>query len=93
MVGRARYLEDLCTTRAPDGAVPPERVVVHGPVTDGPVRFRCEVDAAPQDSLGFTDPLPLLWSFAVAAAVVGVAVLVWWWALRAPVRDPSQQPA
>ncbi|HET9944488.1 MAG TPA: hypothetical protein VFR56_02470 [Actinomycetes bacterium] len=83
VVGRARYLEDLCSTRAPDGAdTPPERVVVSGPVADGLVGFRCEVESAPRYGFGFTDPLPLLWTCAVAAVVVWVAVLAWRWARR-----------
>ena len=90
VVGRARYLEDLCTTRAPDGAgTLPERMVVSGPVADGLVGFRCEVESAPRYSFGFTDPLPLLWTCACAAVVVSVAVLVTRWALRAP--DPGER--
>jgi hypothetical protein len=71
----------------------PERTVVSGPVADGPIAFRCEVDSAPRYSFGFTDPLPLLWTCAVAAMVVGVAVLAWRWALRAPTGEPSEQRA
>jgi hypothetical protein len=87
LVGRGRYLEDLCTTREPAGAwAPPEFAVVRGPVPDGLVGFRCEAEAAPQYHFSFTDPLPLLGTCAVTAIVVAFALLAWTWAVapRAP---------
>lgn len=81
-VGRGQYLEDLCVTREPAGAwAPPELTVIRGPVSVGPVSFRCEVAADPRYSFGFTDPLPLLGAGVVFAVVLTVGALVWRWAL------------
>lgn len=83
LVGRARYLEDLCVTRAPSGAASlPEGTVVRGPSADGLLGFRCEAAAAPRYSFEFTDPLPLLGACAVAAVVVAVALVAGTWAVR-----------
>lgn len=83
LVGRGRYLEDLCLSREPAGAwAPPEFTVVRGPIADGLIGFRCESAAAPQYGFGFTDPLPLLGTAVVAGVVVVAAVLAWRWALR-----------
>ena len=84
LVGRGRYLEDLCVTREPAGAWAPLRYAVRGPVPDGLVTFRCEAIGAPQYRFSFTDPIPLLGSCAVAAVVAAVVLLLWVWALRAP---------
>lgn len=84
VVGRGRYLEDLCVTREPAGAWAPVRYAVRGPVPDGLVNFRCEAVGAPQYRFSFTDPIPLLGTAAVAAVVAAVVLLLWVWALRAP---------
>jgi hypothetical protein len=84
LIGRGRYLEDLCVAREPAEAwAPREYSVVRGPVPEGLAGFRCESAAAPQYHFSFTDPLPLLGTCAVAAVVAAVALLVWAWALRA----------
>ena len=69
LVGRGRYLEDLCVTREPAGAWAPREYAVRGPLPDGLVSFRCEADGAPQYRFSFTDPIPLLGTCAVAAVV------------------------
>ena len=95
LVGRGRYLEDLCVTRAPAGAwVPPEFTVVRGPVADGIVGFRCEAEAAPQYHFAFTDPLPLLGTVVVLTLAAAVTLLAWLWALGARTAPgPAAPPA
>jgi hypothetical protein len=84
VVGRGRYLEDLCVTREPAGAWAPLQYPVRGPVPDGLLTFRCEADGAPQYRFSFTDPIPLLGTVAVAGLVAAVVLLLWVWALRGP---------
>lgn len=82
VVGRARYTEDYCQTRAPEPATPPgiEGLSGRPAYLDGPFTIRCEYDQVPD--LAVTDPLPFVGALALIVLVLGVLAVTIQWARR-----------
>jgi hypothetical protein len=84
LLGRARYLEDYCFTRAP---LPPgvtETSAVRGPSFDSPVSLRCDWAAHPD--VVVADPVPLLGLVLVVLLAAAAALVV---LLRGPRTRPD----
>jgi hypothetical protein len=80
-VGQAQYLNDYCTTRAPQPeTATPEGIGGRPAYLDGLTTVRCEYDNLP--AVTVTDPMPLLGALLLAACVLAVWVVVFRWVRR-----------
>jgi hypothetical protein len=81
---QAQYINDYCTTRAPQPTPANPEVLGGRPAyLDGPVTVVCEYDGYP--TVTVTDPVPLLGALVLAAGVLAVGIAVFRWARRPPV--------
>ena len=84
-VAQAQYLNDYCSTRAPQPHAPtPESLDGRPAYLDGPATVRCDYDALPD--VVVTDALPLAGALVLGALVVAVALVAFRWARRLPAR-------
>jgi hypothetical protein len=80
-VGQAQFLEDYCSTQAPQPKAPsPEALDGRPAYLDGLVTVRCEYDDLP--TVVVTEPLPLVGALVLAALVLWVAFAAFRWARR-----------
>lgn len=79
ILAQAQYLNDYCTTRAPQ----PESPITGGRPAhlDGPWTVVCEYDGAP--TMAIVEPLPFVGAVVLAAVVLGIGVMAFRWAWRA----------
>jgi hypothetical protein len=81
VVGQAQYLEDYCSTRAPEPSAPtPEALDGRPAYLDGAMTVRCEYHDLP--TVLVTDPLPLAGALVLAVLVLAVAIQAFRWARR-----------
>lgn len=81
VVGQAQYLEDYCSTRAPEAsASTPEALDGRPAYLDGAMTVRCEYDDLP--TVLVSDPLPMAGALVLAVLVVVVAIQAVRWARR-----------
>jgi hypothetical protein len=82
VVGQAQYINDDCTTRAPQpNPANPEALGGRPAYLDGPVTIRCEYDQFP--AVEVTGPLPLVGAVVLTILVIAGAVVVLQWARQA----------
>ena len=79
LIGQAQYINDYCTTRAPQPTTsPPEALGGRPAYMDDPVTVACEYDGFP--TVYVTEPGPLLGALLMTAIVIAVALGAYHWA-------------
>jgi hypothetical protein len=89
VLAQAQYLNDYCTTRAPQPEPPmPEATGGRPAYMDGPWTVVCDYHGIP--TVEVIEPYPFFGAVFLAAVVVGIGVVAFRWAWRsAPPRRPD----
>jgi amino acid transporter len=79
LIGQAQYINDYCTTRAPQPiTTPPEALGGRPAYMDDPITVACEYDGFP--TVYVTEPGPLFGALLMMAIVIAVAFGAYRWA-------------
>lgn len=89
VLAQAQYINDYCTSRAPQPT--PEPPGGRPAYMDGPWTVVCEYDGMP--AVQITEPGPFIGAMVLALIVIGIGVAAFRWARRSTPPDRSDSPA
>ncbi len=89
VLAQAQYVNDYCTSRAPQPS--PEPTGGRPAYMDGPWTVVCEYDG--MQTVEITEPGPFLGAVVLAAIVVGIGVAAFRWAWRSSAPQRPDSPA